>query len=669
MAQKILDFDSAWINGVDSSVDPSQLAPGTAWSAINMINIGGVWSCRPGYRCILKLPKGNLQGAAIFRPQLGLEQMLFAIEGKIYVSTFPFNRFDQVQGLEFLSYAKQVFFTQTVQSAKRITPGSLTSAIELIEPKAVMIIQDGGFTAPGFYDGSNAGHIKGIPFQTPAGGTSEWVGDRLWVSVRNRVFASDIGNPFSFVEQIYLGGSDALNFSRDVTAMIKTPSVDSPQLLVFTEDDTTLIQASQRDRSLWSTIEGFQKEIMQIGCTSDRAVASQYGRLFWFSSSGLVIFNPATSQYLTSEAPTRDNEMMVSKKFLRDDLSQVAFGTMGQWLLISVPSEDEKNLHTWVLNNASFEKVAEEGKPVWNGYWIGTRPVEWICGAIANAERAYHVSIDADGENRLWETFRPERMDSDSCAITWALFTRGQFGPSSPGTPKLPGVACRYQFSDIAFTDVSRDTDIGVQSAPGVRGSFKPVATRMISIEQGSLSWDRQISGTDKIFALKPQSRILRTEDLSLQNPNAESGSCPVESKLNDDVEESFQLLIVGRGPATLRWIRSFAVEAPEEDFAGSDVACQNEDAGNLVRYDGEAIFNPDIEAAIRELAEKPEIIYHSTQTESVTAFGITAIGVGTAESTISQSSADRAASLIAVRMAEVEIAQAAPTFLSLGLE
>lgn len=668
MADKILDFDSTWINGVDSSVDPSQLPIGTAWSAINLINIGGVWSCRPGYRCVLKLPKGNLQGAAIFRPQLGLEQLVFAVDGLIYVSTFPFTRFDQVRGIQFLSYAKKIFFTQTIQSAKRIVPGDLSSAIELIDPKAVMIIQDGGFTAPAYYDGAASAHIKDIPFQTPAGGVSRWIGDRLWVSVRNRVFASDIGNPFSFVEQIYLGGSAGFNFPSDVTAMIETPSVESPQLLVFTDETTTLIQASQRDRSQWPFIQGFQKEIIQIGCTSDRAVVSQYGRLFWFSSSGLVIYDPANMQWISSEAPTRDGEMIISKKFLRSDLSQVAFGKMGQWLLISVPSEDDKNLHTWVLNNASFEKIAAEGKPVWNGYWLGTRPVEWIYGTISNAERAYHVSADADGENRLWETFRTERMDSDSCPITWALFTRGHFGLTS-SAEKAPGFPCRFLFSDIAFSDISRNTDVGVQIAPGIRGSFKPIATRMISVEEGSFSFDREILGTDQVYAFKPQSRIVRTEDLSLQNPDIESGSCPVESKLNDGNEESFQLLIVGRGPATLRWIRSFAVTAPEEDFAGSDVACQNEPAGNLVRFDGEAVFNPDIAAGVRELAAKPEIIYHSTQTETVSAYGITAVGVGTAESTISQFSADRAARLIAIRMAEVDIAQAAPRFLSLGLE
>lgn len=665
---RLLDFDSKFVLGCDSSGDPSQLPLGMVWSAINTININGVISCRPGYRCLLKYPKGNLQGAAIFRPQLGLEQMLCAVDGKIYVSTFPFVTYTEMPGVQFLSYAKQVFFTQTVQSAKRIDPGDLSSAIELIEPRAMMIMQDGGFTAPAFYDGSQSGHIKGIPFQTPAGGTSEWIGDRYWVAVANQVFASDIGNPFSFVEQIYLGGSASFNFSRDVTAMVKTPSVDSPQLIVFTDEDMSLIQASQRDRSAWPSINGFQKEILQVGCSSDRAVVSQFGKLFWFSSSGIVIFDPATSQYISSRAPTRDQEMMRSKKFLRSDLSEVCMGVFGQWLLTSVPVEDRHNLHTWVLNNASFETIKDEGGPCWNGYWLGTRPVEWVYGTIAGAERVYHVSYDDDGENRLWECFRPERLDSDSCPITWAVFTRGHFGLTSQ-SQKPPGIQSRYQYADIGFTDVAEDTDIGVQIAPGVRGEFQPIATRMISVEKGSLSFDREILGTDLLYAFKPQSRILRTEDFSQANPLVESGSCPVESNLLDENEESFQLLIVGRGPATLRWIRSFAVAAPEEDFAGSNVACQNEAPGNILRYDGAAVFNPDIKAGTDQLAARSENVFFSVQTEQVSAYGITAVGVGTAESTISQSSADRAASRIGVRLAEVEIAAGAGTFLSLGLE
>jgi len=663
--QRIQDFDSSFIAGTNSSIDPSQLPLGYVWSAINTINVGGVISCRPGMRCLQKLPKGNLQGASIFRPAVGLEQMLIAVEGKIYVSDYPFKNLRQVENIQFSTYAKQIFFSQTVQAAKRITPGDLTSAIELILPRAVVIMQDGGTTAPAYYDGSTSGHIKGVPFETPIGGPMCWVGDRLWVASGNQVFASDISNPFSFIEEIYLGGSAGFNFSREVTALSKTPSVEFPQLLVFTDEDTSLIQADIRDRSQWPTTIGFQKEILKVGCSSNRAVSSQFGRLLWWSSAGLTVFDPAVSSRITSRAPIRDNEMIISKKFLKEDLSLVAMGAFGQWVLISVPAEDTLNHQTWVYNNASFESVSDEGGPAWSGYWLGTNPVEWVCGIIAGAERAFHVSTDNDGENRLWLCFTDDRLDN-GCPITFAIFTRGMFGLSSKR--KEQGVDCRFQFADIAFTAIEEDTDIGVFVAPGVRGAFKPIATRRVAVEKGVLSFDREITAASDLYAWKPQSRIVRTEDLSLQEPANESGSCPVESNKNDDNEESFQMLIVGHGPATLRWIRSFAVLAPEEDFAGSDVACKNEEKFNTTRFDGESVFDTDIAVAAAELTAKALPVYFSTKTASVSQSGISAVGVGSAESIVSQDAADRVAERIATRMAEVEIQAASPQFISKGL-
>jgi hypothetical protein len=666
MAQQLLDFDSSFIGGSNSSVDPSQLARGQFWSGINVINMGGVISCRPGHRCLFKMPKGNLQGAAIFRPMIGLEQTIFAVEGKVYQTQWPFRTFTQIEGLSFLPSAKQVFFCQTIQSAQRITPGNVTSAIELITPKAVMIIQDGGFTAPGYYDGTNAGHIKGLPFQTPIGGPMQWVGDRLWVAIGSQVQASDIANPFSFVEQIYLGGTAAFQFSREVTAMSKTPSIEFPQLLVFTDEDTSLIQADIRDRSLWQTTIGFQKEILQVGCSSNRAVTSEAGRLSWWSSAGLVVFDPATSRGWTSRTPIRDNEMLVSKKFLKDDLSLVAMGAFGQWLLISVPAEDTYNKHTWVFNNASFETVSDEGGPTWSGYWIGTRPVEWVYGVIAGAERIFHVSTDSDGENRFWQSFTPDRLDNN-CPITWAVFTRGYMGLSSPAQ-KPPGVDCRYTFADIAFTAIEDDTDIGIFMAPGVRGAFKPIATRRVAVEKGSLSFDRDIDMATDLFAYKGQSRIVRTEDLSNQFPDVESGSCPVESNLNDDNEESHQMLIVGHGPGTLRWVRSFAIEAPEEDFSGDAKACENEPEFNATRFDGESVFDTNSNVANELLSAKVLRMFFSTETASLTQSGISAVGVGSAESIVSQSAADRVAQRVAQRAAEIEIEAASPPFVSKGI-
>jgi hypothetical protein len=667
MADRIIDFDSSFIKGVNSSFDPSQLPLGYVWNAINTINVAGVISCRPGHKCIAKLPKGNLQGASIFRPRIGLEQILAAVDGIIYVATYPFTVFNVLEGVKFRPEADQIFFMQTVQSARRLTPGDLASAIEVIEPRAVIFMQDGGFTAPAWYDGSKAGHIKGIAFETPTGGPMEWVGDRLWIANGSQVFASDISNPFSFVEQIYLGGTVGFNFSRDVTAMVKTPNIEFPQLLVYTDEDTSLIEASLRDRSKWPTTDGFQKEILQVGCTGDRAVTSHFGRLLWFSSGGLVIYDAATARGWTSRSPLRDNEMLVSKKTLNEDLSKVAMGAFGQWLLISVPAEDVYNKHTWIFNNASFETISDEGGPTWSGFWLGTRPVEWIYGVIAGAERIYHVSIDQDGENRLWQSFRPEQLDN-GCPIMWAIETRGYFGLTSPAK-KLPDQKCQYGFSDVGLTGVGEPLDFGVFVAPGVRGEYVPIMAKRINVTRGSIRYDQEITATTSIFAYKPQSRIERTQEFSNPGiPEEESGSCPVESKYNDDNEESFQMLIVGHGPASIRFIRSFALLGPEEKLAGDAAACVDEVGTNIVRFDGVAIADGSEDIAVTEISAKRVIDFTSVKTASVTYNGITAAGVGMSESIVSQEAADRVAEIIATKFAETEISQASAPFLSVGL-
>ena len=661
--ERILDFDSSFIRGSNSSMEPTQLPLGYLWDCINMIVVSGVPSCRPGYRCVAQLPQGNLQGAVIFRPFLGLEQIMVAIDGVIHVATYPFTEYRTLPNVLFSPTAKQVFFMQTVQSAERITPGSLTSAVRVLTPRAVMMMQDGGTTAPAFYDGSNSGHIRDVAFQTPVGGIMQWVGDRLWIANGPDVVASDIANPFSFVEQIYLGGTSAFHFTRDVTAMARTPNLEFPQLMVYTDDSTSLIKASIRNRELWPTTEGMQQEILQVGCVGSRAVSSQFGRLVWFSSSGVVFFDAAMAQGVTSRAPLRDNEMLRSKTLLHSDASLTAMGAFGQFLLVSVPVEDLFNKHTWVLNSANFETVTDTGGATWNGYWLGTRPVEWVYGFIAGADRIYHVSADEDGENRLWECFTPDRLDN-GCPIMWAAFTRGYFGLTSQ-SGKPPGMPCRFMFADIALAGLDEDLDLGVFIAPGDRGSFKQIMNKKISVEQGSMNSDREILATTPIFAYKAQSRIARTEDFNQQEPDNESGSCPVESDKRDGVEESFQMLIVGHGPATLRWIRPFALTDPDS-LDGDAKACENEEGANATRFDGESMRDP-ADAAEIELQNREVRRFTANKTVSLTYGGLTAVGTGFSESFISQQAADRVAEIIATRQAETEIIVQSPSTLSIG--
>lgn len=491
-----------------------------------------------------------------------------------------------------------------------------------------------------------------------------WVGDRLWIAKGNLVFASDIANPFSFREQVYLGGIQGFAFSGDVTAMAKTPSIEVPQLAVFTMSNASILQANIRNRDLWPTTDNFQVEILQTGCVGQRAIINHYARLSWFSPSGIVIFDFATAGKISVRLPVRDNEMMYSKNTVSENLSLVAGAAYGQYLLMSVPAEDVMNKHTWVLNDASVETLNDDSGPSWASFWLGTRPVEWVYGEIAGSEKIYHVSKDEDGENRLWESFRPERLDN-WCPIMWAAFTRGYFGTTGQSR-KTPGSDCLMKYADVALGGIEQDLDLGIFFAGGTRGAFKQILGKRISVAPGSFRPDLNVTATSKVFAWKAQSRSERTQDAQQQSEETETGSCGVESDQDENRDTSFQLLVVGHGPATIKWIRSFSFQSPE-DQSGEPLACVNEDQFNLIRFDGAGVHSEDIEEAAELLAEKLLQRFTSVKTESLTEGGITAVGVGFSESIVNQGAADRVASVIAVKLAESEILRQLPPVLSVG--
>jgi hypothetical protein len=668
---RIIDNDGTFFSGVKSDQDPGQIPLGYSWMAVNAINIGGTWSCRPGYRCVVPLPDGNLQGGFIFRPGGSLEQCVVAVDGKIYVADWPFVNFQQLTNLQFSPYARQIFWCQATQSAERIAPDGVSPgtgpapAIKVITPKAVVIIQDGGLTAPAYYDGANSGHLAGDIYGIPAGGDMAWVGDRLWVSSGPQVLASDISNPFSFRETGYLGGQVSFYFSSNVTAMVVTPSTESPQLMVFTDTDGSLIQANIRDRSQWTTTPNFQEQVIAVGCPSSKSCVTHYGRLAWFSPTGIAFYDPALSGKITSRLPVRDNEMLVSKAVLSDDLTQVATGIFGQWMLVSLPAEDVYNRHTWVLNHASLTTLADDSGPSWSGYWIGTRPVEWMYGQIANTERIFHVSVDYDGKNRLWECFLPDRLDN-RCPITWGIFTRGYFGATAAIQEKPPGTRCRLLWTDIAFAGIEENVNLGVFYAGGTRGAYQQIMNKLVAVSKGSLSYDQQLDANSTIYGFKPQSRTLRTEDANQQAPSDSSGACSVETWDEDSIDRNFQLLIVMHGPGTIKWIRPFAMLVPE-DLSGDARACDDETGIRAVRFDGVGVNADRYADAVAELAAAPLADYKSTQTKILDQGGFEAAGVGTAESMVSQSAADRVATIIATRMAENELGMLQPPVTSIG--
>lgn len=658
---RIIDYDGTFIGGAVSSTDVSTIPMGCYDWSMNMVHRGGVLMVRPGYRCIVTLPSGRLQGMTIFRPKSGLEQVVVVVNGQVWVSDYPFiGNYRLLENVLLSPDAPQVFFQMTEQSVERTDP-TVDSAIRFLDaPKNVLIMQDGGATAPAYYDGFSSGHSRDNEWGIPVGGPMAWVGDRLWVAHGSFVYASDIANPLSFREQIYLGGISAFVFPGDVTGMAVTPSLDLQQLLVFTEHTTTLVQANVRSRSTWSQIEGFQTDVYKIGCVSHRSITPHFGQLWWMSSQGLVNLDMATQSKLTSRVPVKDIEMTISAIGLSGDLTGVCGAAFGSYVLTSVPYEDLLNTHTWCLDNSAAESLTQDAKASWCGYWTGTRPVQWAYGVIAGQERIYYISKDFDGSNRLWEAFTPDRMDN-GCPITWAFATRGYFGPTS-GINFPQGRRKRFAYADVQFAECWDNVDVAAFVASGSRGQYRKIMKKRILAAKGILRYDDPINYYSTLYALKPQSRLVRTQD-NRELPENSLSSCSVESDQLEDREDTFQLVVVGQGHGGVRWIR--ASGQPEKEEYSGDCATDEEDI-RAVRFDGAAARGTDF-SVIRNTLAAPADYYESTQIVVVEQKGYQETGTGSATSVISQAAADRVATVVATRYAEKDLQHIIPPLIADG--
>lgn len=649
---KFIDGDMTFIAGMNSSLNPAELPPGFYARGENIVNRGGILQCRPGYRCKFILPEGRLQGLKVFKPKIGPEVLLLAVAGLIYLSDYPYRTYRQIPGIKFSETARQIFFEQCEQSLIQNEDGSLT----FIEPRVLMVMQDGALTAPAVFDGTTATQSAG-PTQIPLGGPMKWIGDRLWVARGSEVFASDLANPVSFTETQYITGASSFIFPREVTALARTPSEQFPQLVVYTETSTSLLQAGIRNRSVWFSTPDFQKEIFpKIGCISMRSVVQQHGYLWWFSTAGLTSLDAAAQAFVTSTLPYRDEEMSDSKSRLSPDLSGVACASFENYLLVSVPYSDKFNRHTWALDGSVLPFV-ERQNPSWNSVWTGTRPVEWVSDSFAGENRIFYISFDYDGENRLWEAFTPDRRD-DGCPITWWAELRGL-------NFKTPGLYKEFRYSDVFLSELSGMVDVAVFWAGAHRGKYKRIMTKRIIASRGTIRFDQHVRMGENIFALKKQSRHTRSQDGRAIIADETLSSCGVEDQYQEFRDDSFQILVVGSGPGAIRGSLTYVEPPVNDDDAGRCEKDETEE--NFVRFDGGASEGDNFEEAMAEFSENIPVFY-SVQTETMTYGGFTEIGTGSAQSVISQQDADKIARTIARRIAATRLEAVLPKVVSIGL-
>lgn len=545
--------DDQFGGGMDSYTLATQLLPGEYEIAMNIINRGGIAQTRPGSNSLFDMPEGKLQGCTFFIPSTGIPHLVFAVDGLVYASPSPFREYEQLPGIQFSHNSRFIAWASCLKSTDYDAAGVL---YYVDQPISVLIMQDGA-TRAAYWDGSVAAHINPTPSNaeltqpdrdgTPIGLWMKWSNNRLWVTRKSQVFASDIGNPLKFHDSLYLNEGRSFYLFSACTGVEET--ADRQGIVCFTANNGTFFKSSIQDRTVWLTTPEFQQTVFHdIGCSSPRSIVHQYGLLWWFTSKGLINQNDAEQLYITSRLNVQDNEMIQSKTNVSYDLSGICGGIYENFLFHAVPNGDKLNTRLHVLDQSPFDD-----KPnAWPSYWTGWRPVEFAHGVIGTQERIFCASFDHDGVNRMWELFKSDKTDN-GIPITSFLATRQHLFEDRDYK--------RFRYAEVELTGLSGATAVMVAAA-GVRGGFQPIMVKDISATNGQVYADSIYGEEDHLFAGSlSQMRIVKTEDGSNAS---ECNEVCIESTIKGLIDKAFSLLIVWSGIGGLSAYRVFSQFEPK---------------------------------------------------------------------------------------------------------
>jgi hypothetical protein len=559
---------SSLVLGADSYTVPTELDDREYVFGQNVVCRGGILQTRPGSRSLFCLPDGNFQGATLFTPDNGVAQIVAAVDGKIYVSAAPFTSYRRLWNLQFSPVAKYVAWASCLKSTDYDPDGM---PISLENPYSVLVMQD-GLTRAAYWDGGTSGHLNpadadltdvsdtlpGIN-ETPVGLWMIWSGNRLWVSRGNQIFASDLGNPLKFTEALYLNEARAFVLNSPCTGMIEIPSGtgEDKGFIAFTESDGTLFQSYIQDRTQWLNTPLFQNTVLpNIGCVAPRSLVTQYGLNWWFGPRGFTNLNAAFRQNLSSRIDYQDNQMFASKAYLGPDLSNICASFYENYLMVSVPSGDVLNRHTWVLDQAPFDGNAN----AWTGIWTGWRPIEWARGIVNGSERLFFGSIDYDGKNRIWECMLPERTDN-GCRITCYAQLRDHAAGDMEDK--------RYEWTKFFLSQILGEVDLNVYVA-STKGGFQFQKNYHIVASEGQVFADQRYSEVGPLLiGNRVQSRTIRTPADPEDN---ECNACGVESKEGNMIDYAFSHLLVWSGQMGLRAYQIYMREYPDRQTGDCEI-------------------------------------------------------------------------------------------------
>lgn len=579
----------------------SWLLPDTQYFwGVNVVCRGGIVQTRPGYRLRLTLPSGNLQGVRLFKPNkdgntINDYCLVFAVDGKVYYCPYPFNQpssWDnyRLKNIQFKATARNVYWANTEKTLQENEQGQLT----IVPTYSVLVMQDGESPAA-YWDGVTDGHLNedAPDLQTPTGSWMAWAGNRLWVVRGRSIIASDLSDPLSFKERTSGPAAGDFLFDDQPTGLASVPG-DNRQsnLIVFTNNTSFSLLASILNRDEWATTPNFQSVLYSnLGCISGRSIVSHSGLLWWFAQGGLVASDSVMANFLTSEIKYKDIEMANSKRNMAPDMSNICSASFENYLLVSVPSGDTLNAHTWVMDSASSGDISKEEPPAWNGIWTGIRPVEWVTDFINGQKRIFTASTDyqslSDGSfNHIWEAFDPSRTDSYEIVDSNNTKTMMQNPIYCSFETKRLGDGMdfkRIRYSEADLVEIGGDVNLRI-SFGGTRGSYHEILRKKIiaTLDGDNVDNDDVRELASRLGKFRVQSRRVITQDPSFTF--SQNNDCSVESDFTPDRDKAFSLLFQWCGRMGIESVRMYQEVIPERVTGECE---ENETGINIVTEDG----------------------------------------------------------------------------------
>jgi hypothetical protein len=408
----------------------------------------------------------------------------------------------------------------------------------------------------------------------PIGTIMIWQDNRLWLVVDNLIFASDLLYPQSFQEETYLAEQTGFRFPRSVVA-IKPAPVQG--LLVETDSSMHALMSHVQDRTQWQTTQGFQSDVnLEIGVISPWAIEYLHGMPWQFTTRGMISYDRALTQNLTTVILTVDGEMQRSKNLLAPNVGQICIGVWENVLMVAVPASCIRNRHTWIMDAGIAEKLNNTTGFCWTGIWTGTYPVQFTSPIVDGTQHNYELSYSAgflalnQGDSpspqpetnlplqaniHLWENFIPNQIDDVESAIHCSLETKAYTLATDD----------YYRFVFAEFMLVNLKGIVPFQCyVTGLAGNYQTLFKTTLRADVGP--WGNPSKQTVLYYVAKNQTTIfenyrrqvrhLRTQEF-IVHQSSDAAAC-VEIERMDGVDKAFQLMLQWQGRLGIRALKFF---------------------------------------------------------------------------------------------------------------